>query len=72
MLVAISPKLSVSSFMRYLKGNSTLMIFDRFSNLNIQLKENSINYCEKIITLIDTFFKIYTIFLKLTCILHNI
>lgn len=33
MLVAIPPKISVSSFMRYLKGKSTLMIFDRFANL---------------------------------------
>lgn len=29
MYVAISPKLSVSEFMSYLKGKSTLMLFDR-------------------------------------------
>ncbi|MDO5422388.1 MAG: IS200/IS605 family transposase [Eubacteriales bacterium] len=28
--VAIPPKLSVSNFMRYLKGKSTLMIYDRY------------------------------------------
>ncbi len=33
MLVSIPPKLSVSSFMGYLKGKSSLMIFDRHANL---------------------------------------
>ena len=33
MLVSISPKLSISSFMRYLKGKSSLMIFDKHANL---------------------------------------
>ena len=33
MLVSIPPKLSVSEFMGYLKGKSTLMIFDRHANL---------------------------------------
>ena len=33
MLVAIPPKMSVSGFMGYLKGKSSLMIFDRFANL---------------------------------------
>ncbi len=33
MLVAIPPKLSVSSFVGYLKGKSSLMIFDRHANL---------------------------------------
>ena len=33
MLVSIPPKLSVSQFMRYLKGKSSLMIFDRHANL---------------------------------------
>ena len=33
MLVSIPPKMSVSSFMGYLKGNSALMIFDRHANL---------------------------------------
>ena len=33
MLVEIPPKISVSSFMGYLKGKSTLRIFDKYSNL---------------------------------------
>lgn len=33
MLVSIPPKMSVSQFMGYLKGKSSLMLFDRNSNL---------------------------------------
>ena len=33
MLVEIPPSISVSSFVGYLKGKSTLMIFERHSNL---------------------------------------
>ena len=33
MLVSIPPKLGVSSFVRYLKGKSSLIIFDRHANL---------------------------------------
>ena len=33
MLISIPPKMSVSSVMGYLKGKSSLMIFDRFANL---------------------------------------
>ena len=33
MLVSIPPKLSVSAFMGYLKGKSSLMIFDKHANL---------------------------------------
>lgn len=33
MLLSIPPKLSVSSFMGYLKGKSSLMILDRHTNL---------------------------------------
>jgi putative transposase len=33
MLVKIPPKLSISSFMGYLKGKSTLIIFERYANL---------------------------------------
>ncbi len=33
MLVSIPPKISVSSFVGYLKGKSSLMIFDRHANL---------------------------------------
>ena len=33
MLVSIPPKMSVSSFMGYLKGKSAWMIFDKHANL---------------------------------------
>ena len=33
MLVSIPPKISVSGFMGYLKGKSSLMIFQRFGNM---------------------------------------
>ena len=33
LLVSIPPKMSISSFMGYLKGKSAMMIFDRHSNL---------------------------------------
>ena len=33
MLVSISPKISVANFMGYLKGKSSLMIFDKHANL---------------------------------------
>ena len=33
LLVSIPPKISVSSFMGYLKGKSAMMIFDRHANL---------------------------------------
>ena len=33
MLVSIPPKLSVAKFMGYLKGKSSLMIFDRHASL---------------------------------------
>jgi len=33
MLVSVPPKLSISSFVGYLKGKSSLMIFDRHANL---------------------------------------
>ena len=33
MLVQIPPKISVSSFMGYLKGKSSLMIFDKYANM---------------------------------------
>jgi len=37
LLVSIPPKMSVSSFMGYLKGKSALMIFDRHANLKYKL-----------------------------------
>ena len=33
MLVSIPPKYSVSEFMGYMKGKSSLMIFDKFANM---------------------------------------
>ena len=33
MLISFSPKYSISYVMRYLKGKSSLMIFDRHANL---------------------------------------
>ncbi|MGX7173975.1 IS200/IS605 family transposase [Enterococcus ratti] len=33
LLLSIPPKISVSSFMGYLKGKSALMIFDKYANL---------------------------------------
>ena len=33
LLVEIPPRISVSTFMGYLKGKSSLMIFDKHSNL---------------------------------------
>lgn len=36
-LVSISPKLSVSTFMGYLKGKSVLMMFDRHADLKYKL-----------------------------------
>ena len=33
LLLSIPPKISVSSFMGYLKGKSAMMIFDKYANL---------------------------------------
>ncbi len=33
MLVSIPPKMSISSFMGYLKGKSSLMIFQKYGNM---------------------------------------
>ncbi|OOB76565.1 transposase, partial [Clostridium haemolyticum] len=33
MLVSIPPKMSISSFVGFLKGKSSLMIFEKFANL---------------------------------------
>ena len=38
MLVLIPPKIAVSSFMRYLKGKSTIMIFDKHANLKYKFE----------------------------------
>ena len=38
MLVEIPPKISIANFMGYLKGKSTLRIFDKYSNLKYTSK----------------------------------
>ena len=38
MLVSIPPKVAVSSFMGYLKGKSSLMIYEQFGNLKYKYK----------------------------------
>ena len=41
MLVSIPPKISVSTFMGYLKGKSSLMIFDRHANLKYKYRSRN-------------------------------
>ena len=41
MLVSIPPHISVAQFMGYLKGKSTLMIFDRHANLRYKYGQRS-------------------------------
>ena len=38
MLVSIPPKIAVSSFMGYLKGKISLMIYEQFGNLKFKYK----------------------------------
>ena len=38
MLVEIPPKMSVSGFMGYLKGKSTVLIYQRFTNLMLKYR----------------------------------
>ena len=45
MLVSIPPKISVSSFMGYLKGKSSLMMFERHGNLKHKLGNRKF-WCE--------------------------
>ena len=40
MLVTIPPKYSVAQIMGYLKGKSSLIIFDRHANLNLNFLKN--------------------------------
>ena len=42
MLVAIPPKISVSSFMEYLKGKSSLMIFEKHASLKYKYGRSKI------------------------------
>jgi putative transposase len=37
LLLSIPPKMSISSFMGYLKGKSTMMLFERHANLKYKL-----------------------------------
>ncbi len=41
MLVSIPPRISVSSFMGYLKGKSALMMFDKHANLKYKFGESA-------------------------------
>jgi len=45
LLVSIPPKLSVSSFMGYLKGKSTLMIFERHASMKYKFA-NRVFWCK--------------------------
>ena len=38
MLVSIPPRISVSSFMGYLKGKSALIMFDKYANLKYKFE----------------------------------
>ena len=38
LLLSIPPKMSVSSFMGYLKGKSSLMLFQKYRNLNLRIE----------------------------------
>ena len=42
MLVSIPPKISVANFMGYLKGKSSLMIFDKHANLKYKFGNRKI------------------------------
>ena len=44
MLVSIPPKLSIASFMGYLKGKSSLMMFDRHANQNLPIRRKLFPY----------------------------
>ena len=42
MFVEISPSISISSFVGYLKGKSTLMLFERYANLKYKFGNKDI------------------------------
>ena len=44
-LVAIPPKMSVSSFMGFLKGKSSLMIYEKWGNMKIQISKPTNFWC---------------------------
>ena len=57
MLVSIPPKISVSSFIGYLKGKSSLMIFDRHANLKYrQMKSTPVNIHLRLVNFIKPLF----------------
>ena len=53
MPVSIPPKIRVSSFMGYLKGKSSLMMFDRHANLKYKFGNGS-KVIEPIIAILGT------------------
>lgn len=54
MLVAIPPKISVSTFMGYLKGKSTLMIFEKHAQLIRYPLGSTIRCCPLTVSLYNT------------------
>ena len=44
MLVSIPPHISIAPFMGYLKGKSSLMIFDRHANLKYKYESRNFRY----------------------------
>lgn len=50
MLVKIPPKMSVSDFVGYLKGKSTLMIFERHANLKYKYGNRHFWYVHSCVT----------------------
>jgi putative transposase len=42
MLLAIPPKISVSSFMGYLKGKSSLMIYEKWGNMKYKYRNREL------------------------------
>ena len=42
MLVEIPPKFSISSFMGYLKGKSSLMIYEKYGNMKYKYKNREV------------------------------
>lgn len=51
MLVSIPPYLSIAQFMGFLKGKSSLMIFDRHANLKYNMVQGI--FCVEVIMLIQ-------------------
>lgn len=45
MLVEIPPKMSVSNFMDYLKGKSSLMIYEKWGNMKFKYRNRSFWCC---------------------------